>query len=283
MPVLLEQTIAVCEYVLILAGAGFIGWLFLHPAGRAARARPAMLPPWEISASDFLFLAWLFVALGFFAWLLLRLTLGPLLHRQPQADTLELVVLGSTFHVGAIATWFLARWYMRRRRAPENLAESVRGHFSLTQIGSGALLTFLASIPLLTLADLGWEPLLKLAGLPTEHQEIVDRFLQTKSPPLLALMIVFALVVAPVAEELVLRAGLFRFLRTRTPRWVAFVSSASLFALLHANWASSLPLFLLGLVFAIAYERTGSLAVPILAHALFNLNSLLLVLGGTAQ
>ena len=61
---------------------------------------------------------------------------------------------------------------------------------------------------------------------------------------------------------------------------MAFVVSAGLFALLHGNWVSSLPLFILGLVFAAGYERTGRMAVPMLAHALFNLNTLLLVLGG---
>jgi hypothetical protein len=96
-------------------------------------------------------------------------------------------------------------------------------------------------------------------------------------------MIALALVVAPVSEELVFRAGLFRFLRSRAPRWVAFAVSAGLFALLHGNWVSSLPLFVLGLLFAAAYERTGRVAVPMLAHAFFNLNTLLLVLSGVGR
>jgi membrane protease YdiL (CAAX protease family) len=283
MPVLLEPTITVFEYLLILAGLGFFAWLLFHPAGRAARVSPPVLPAWEVSVSDFLFLAWLVVALGFSALVLLRLTIGATLSRLPEADTLQLVLYGSTFHISAIFTWIFARWYLRRRRALEGLAESPRARAAWIQTRRGALLTFLASISLVTLTALGWEPLLKAVGLPTAHQELVDLFAQVRSPVLLALMIIFALVVAPVSEELIFRAGLFRFLRTRTPRWVAFVASASLFALLHANWVSFLPLCVLGVVFAVAYERTGSLTVPILAHALFNLNSLLLVLAGATQ
>ena len=283
MPVLLEQIIAALEYLLLLAGAGFIAWLWLRPAGRAARARPPVLPPWEVSVSDFLFLAWLVVALGFAAQVLLRLSLGATLRRQPEAETLQLVLYGSMFHLGAMLTWIFARWYARRRRALEGLPAVAPSRGPAGRIHRDALLTFAASIPLLTLADLGWEPLLKAAGLPTEHQEIVDLFVRVQSPVLLALMITFALVIAPVGEELIFRAGLFRFLRTRAPRWIAFGASAGLFALLHANWVSFLPLCVLGVVFAVAYERTGSLAVPILAHAFFNLNSLLLVLGGGAQ
>ncbi len=280
MSILLEPIVTVFEYVLILAGAGFIAWLFLHPAGRAARARPAGLPVWEVSISDFLLLAWLVVALGFSAQLLLRLIVGASLRRLPEAETAQLIVYGSMFHIGAIFTWIFARWYLPRRRTLEGLPAAVPSRRSPGRIRRDALLTFLASIPLLTLADLGWEPLLKAVGLPTDHQELVDLFVQVQSPVLLAVMIIFALTVAPISEELIFRAGLFRFLRTRAPRWVAFAASAGLFALLHGNWASFLPLCVLGVVFAVAYERTGSLAVPILAHALFNLNSLVLVLGG---
>jgi membrane protease YdiL (CAAX protease family) len=42
-------------------------------------------------------------------------------------------------------------------------------------------------------------------------------------------------------------------------------------------------LFVLGLLFAAAYERTGRVAVPMLAHAFFNLNTLLLVLSGVGR
>jgi membrane protease YdiL (CAAX protease family) len=138
-------------------------------------------------------------------------------------------------------------------------------------------------MPLAGGAAIVWERLLQTMGLPTERQELVDMFLQSRSPALLGFLIALALVVAPIAEELVFRVGIFRFLRTRTPRWVALGVSAGLFALLHGNWMGALPLFLLGLVFAISYERTGRMAVPMLAHALFNLNSLLLVLSGAGN
>jgi uncharacterized protein len=36
----------------------------------------------------------------------------------------------------------------------------------------------------------------------------------------------------------------------------------------------------LGVAFALAYERTGRILVPIIGHALFNLNTILLLLAG---
>jgi CAAX protease family protein len=272
-----ETIVAIFEYALILGGLGFLGWLAFRPGGRAVLARGVVLPRWDVSVIDFLVLVWLVAALGLATQFLLRLAIGRILARQPDADTLELVVYGTMFHVGAILTWFLGRAYVRRRNAGSGPPAASPAPASRGRDGA---LTFLAAMPLVTAASLAWEPLLKLAGLPVVRQELVDRFLDVRSPVALGAMMLVALVVAPVGEEIAFRAGLFRFLRARTPRWVALAASAGLFALIHANWVSFLPLFVLGLMFALAYEMTGMIAVPIVAHALFNLNSLLMVLGG---
>ena len=278
----LEQTIIVLESTLLLGGLGFLGWLFLSSAGRTVRTRPAALPVWEVSLTDFLFLIWLVLVLGLLGQGILRLLAGQTLRHQPDGTTLELVLYGSMFHVGAILAWFCAHLLERRR---QNGVKPVPllGYASLWESVRGAALTFLAVVPLVSAAGFLGECLLKVAHLPTERQELVDLFTQTKSPALLGFMVVLALVVAPVSEELVFRAGFFRFLRTRIPRWAAYGASAGLFALLHANWVSFLPLFVLGILFAAAYERTGNIRVPMLAHALFNLNTLLLVLSGVGR
>lgn len=276
---LFEQSVIIFESLLLLAGCGFLIWFFWVPSGRAVRARRPALAVWEVSVSDFLFLAWLILVAGFLGQVLLRATVGHAVRALPEGATIEQILYGSTFHVGAIIAWFCAHVLLRRRQAA---APSPAPTAPMPAI-RGAVLTFLAVMPLAGGTAAAWERFLEIVGLPTERQELVDLFAQTKSPVLLALMIALALVVAPVAEELVFRAGLFRFLRSRAPRWVAFTVSAGLFALLHGNWVSALPLFVLGLVFAAAYERTGRVAVPMLAHAFFNLNTLLLVLGGVGR
>jgi membrane protease YdiL (CAAX protease family) len=87
-------------------------------------------------------------------------------------------------------------------------------------------------------------------------------------------------VVAPLGEELLFRAGLFRISRRYLPRWAALLLSALAFASLHLSTVHFVPLTVLGVVFGIAYERSGSLLVPVIAHGLFNLNSILLILAG---
>jgi len=79
---------------------------------------------------------------------------------------------------------------------------------------------------------------------------------------------------------MVFRAGVFRYARTRLPRRAALLLPAILFAAVHADLPSFAPLLVLGLVFSLAYERTGNIKTTMVAHALFNLNTTLLVLAG---
>jgi membrane protease YdiL (CAAX protease family) len=96
-----------------------------------------------------------------------------------------------------------------------------------------------------------------------------------------------ATVIVPFSEEILFRAGLFRYFRTRAPRWLSIVLTSALFGALHVSWGdhmaglpSLLPLFVLAIVFCLAYERTGRIGTTIVAHALFNLNTFVLVLAG---
>jgi membrane protease YdiL (CAAX protease family) len=273
-----EQTSTILEFVLVFVGLGFLVWLFLSSAGRALRASPAVLPAWEVSPTEILSLAWIVLASGFVGQVLLSLVIGHSIRDRPEGEILERIIYGSTFQLGALLAWLYAHLRERHRRRDRVKTTSPWPRAALGPSLRGAALTFLAVIPLVSGASVLWEIVLRAVHLSTERQELVDYFTQARSPLLLGLMIALALLVAPVSEELVFRAGIFRYLRTRVPRWIAFTASAGLFALLHANWSSFLPLFVLGLVFAFAYERTGRMAVPMLAHALFNLNTLLLVL-----
>jgi membrane protease YdiL (CAAX protease family) len=81
------------------------------------------------------------------------------------------------------------------------------------------------------------------------------------------------LVGAPVGEEIFFRGFLYGGLRSRFGFWASGAISAVLFAVFHAQFNSLLvPLmFFVGLAFAFLYERRGSLAATISAHAAFNL------------
>jgi membrane protease YdiL (CAAX protease family) len=79
-----------------------------------------------------------------------------------------------------------------------------------------------------------------------------------------------AVVGAPLFEELIFRVFLYSNLRKAMGISLAMFFSAFLFALMHANLFAFFPIFLLGLFFAILYEKTQSLLIPALAHATHN-------------
>jgi hypothetical protein len=80
----------------------------------------------------------------------------------------------------------------------------------------------------------------------------------------------FTVLLAPVAEEFAFRGMLYPFFKQLGWPRLAWLGVNLLFALVHANVAAFLPLFVLGLVLTWLYEKTDNLLAPIAVHALFN-------------
>ena len=111
-----------------------------------------------------------------------------------------------------------------------------------------------------------------------QPQDAVKAFNTAGGLPLKAMMTVAAVVVAPLVEETVFRGFIYGVLKRYTDGWFAAVCSASLFAAVHVHVGSFVPLFILALGLCAAYERTGSLLVPMWMHAFFNGVSTTLIL-----
>lgn len=85
-------------------------------------------------------------------------------------------------------------------------------------------------------------------------------------------------VIAPLTEELFMRGMLFGWLRGRYGVRVGLLVSAVIFGAAHFNLLLLPGLICSGLIFGILYERTGSLAPSMVAHATHNLISIGLAL-----
>lgn len=86
-----------------------------------------------------------------------------------------------------------------------------------------------------------------------------------------------AAVVAPVAEELFFR-GLVQTLLANlmAGRWVPLLITSLIFGLVHFSQPQAVPaLIVLAVLLGYAYERTGSVLVPVMIHALFNAKTLI--------
>ena len=111
---------------------------------------------------------------------------------------------------------------------------------------------------------------LEKLGLPPENQAAVKLLTDAKSTWTIVYLGVFAVVIAPVAEEFIFRGMLFPFLKQLGFPKLAWFGVSALFALIHLNLPTFVPLFALALALTWLYERTDNLLAPITAHALFN-------------
>ncbi len=109
-------------------------------------------------------------------------------------------------------------------------------------------------------------------------QETVEAFRSSKDPVAKTLLVIAAVVVAPIVEETVFRGFIYGVIKRFTDSFFAALCSALLFAVVHFHMGSLLPLAVLALFFCAAYERTGSLAVPMLMHGIFNGSSIALMI-----
>jgi len=79
-----------------------------------------------------------------------------------------------------------------------------------------------------------------------------------------------AILLAPVAEEMLFRGILYPAVKQAGFPRLALWGTTLLFAAVHMNMVTFLPLTVLALVLTALYERTNNLLAPITAHALFN-------------
>jgi membrane protease YdiL (CAAX protease family) len=96
--------------------------------------------------------------------------------------------------------------------------------------------------------------------------------------------VVYAIVIAPLHEELFFRGALFRAVRDRHGLVSGLLASGVGFGLIHfldAEWQDALLLigvmFFNGIALAWWYERRGTIVAPLLAHMTFNVIGLSLI------
>ena len=109
-----------------------------------------------------------------------------------------------------------------------------------------------------------------VSGGELNPQEVVQFLQNTESPRDRWAVMVMAIVVAPVAEEVIFRGYLYPIGKRYAGPFFAMVLTSLLFAALHGHAASLPALFTLAMCLGLAYEKTGTLLVPMIMHAVFN-------------
>ena len=183
----------------------------------------------------------------------------------------SLVVVGIAFHgFGLVAVAFLLR--QERRTWTEAFGFDRQWRRSVT-FGVGCLLVVAPGIYLL---HAGVVEILPRLGIQPDVQAPVRMLMESDWKDRIVIGF-FAVVLAPVVEELLFRGIFFPMLRDLGFQRLAWWGTSLVFGFIHGNVAAFLPLCVLGAFFAWLYQRTGNLASSIAAHALFNVIPFVLV------
>jgi len=278
-----QIAIGTTQVLLLLIGTWLVARSFAVPELRMALFTQNRLPGWHLTPFEGALLA-----LGIFVCG----TIGQgaavqIYHRYfaeaPDRAGIQVVLFGLGFHGVALLGWPL--FQAGRRYAYSDYGVQTATPPKPRRLGWRALIwtsvtTLVVALPLITVVSLAWTALLKFLKLPAAPQDLIGILGAVQSPAVLLAMLFIACVLAPLNEELLFRGVVFRSLRQRFGRGIALGVSGALFGAMHFNLAGFLPLAVLGVALAIAYEHSGDIRVPVIAHALFNINTTLVVLSG---
>jgi ABC-2 type transport system permease protein len=219
---------------------------------------PTEAPPPVISVAD--------GAMATLAFFVLQSLFSQVFNRGEQAPALTLLIAfvgaGSTvalvalwiFHKNRVPSLMLALGLRRRPGPPAALASLGLG------VGFGALAAAVALVYL-------W--LARHVPLLDESFDEAQRSLDRMNHDARLWMLAVAVLAAPLFEEFIFRGILYRGFRHSVGAGTAALSSALVFALVHPA-PTAVPVFIMALLAALAYERTGWLATPIAAHMTYN-------------
>lgn len=153
-----------------------------------------------------------------------------------------------------------ARWLLLRKK-------TLLQPFSV-EAGTSSFLLGLSLMPSL---------LVSLVLLPVPEPWLIsyeESFSQLMNEPAVQLF-VLSVLVAPVAEELLVRGLVYPTLRQALPKGWAMVLSAAIFGAFHGDRLWFLYATLFGLLLAWVLEESGSLGPCMLMHMAFNLGNFL--------
>ncbi len=120
-----------------------------------------------------------------------------------------------------------------------------------------------------------------LLGPDAKPQELVKYFMdasQQMNYRTLLFTFFTGVVIAPIVEEFVFRGYIYGVLKRYFGITAGIVLNAALFAVVHVNAASLLPLFILAVCLTLAYEYKGSILVNMGMHSLFNFSQFSLMI-----
>jgi uncharacterized protein len=161
---------------------------------------------------------------------------------------------------------FVIAGFLKLRRIDIDLLAGFSKTTLKRALSTGVVL-LLAATPLILVTEMITQ---NAFGSGSSKQEIVDLFNTSRTIGQRVMIIVLAVVVAPISEEFIFRFFVYGVVRRYFGIAVGLIFNALLFAVAHNHLPSAAPLFVLGSCFTLAYEWSGSILVSMAMHSLFN-------------
>jgi len=280
MPPELDAAAGVATFIIlgILGGSAFL-WICFIQRPRLEIAPDAEVIPWRISWVDFL----LFITAQIIIVTSVQLIGASVLRDSFEAADRQLTPPLAIAAVLMLQIPLLAVYYAARRFFPVEFASRLNTQsYSFGAAFREAAPQFIMFLPIIWIVTFVWTQALSIlqsVGLIEEFppQELIQLFQEGGNPIAISILVLFAVVLAPLVEEIIFRGCIYRFLKNQTKPITAQLLSGAIFALMHGNLMSFVPLVLVGILLARVYEKSGNLLVPICFHAFFNGFSLLML------
>ena len=260
-------------YAVALFCVGTFLWVRYFTSGQ----RPVNhINTWAISSLDFGILTWALLGV-----ILVSQTAAEPILRATKLDTpaWRAFVASACMHGGILLLLLVA--YLKKKELIYRGMSAYR--LSVIQAFFHGVFGFIMAMPVLWITSKAWQLFLKTfyslgVDFTANPQTLVEIIVETSDRWPVLFMGILAIGIAPITEEIVFRGLLYRYFKSRIKPGPALLLSSLLFACMHFNLLSFLPLFIFGLLLGRNYERTGSIKTPIFVHALFNANTYLILL-----
>ena len=192
-----------------------------------------------------------------------------------QYNDFYLMLTNAAGFVGAI---FAFDYFIARPQTGRNL----NFNFSPTNVGT-YLLIFPMMLGMMFIAEFITAQIPITGPFFGEYYEFFSRLMEQMTKDK-ATMIVLAVIMAPIFEEIVFRGIIQKGLINKgmNPATAIIISSV-VFGLVHGNPWQFVGAVLLGCVLGFVYHKTKSLLLPILLHAFNNLCSSILIFYGDSE
>jgi ABC-2 type transport system permease protein len=208
---------------------------------------PAASPPARVSTSDGVIAAMMFFVLQ---GITLAIFMAATHHISGGAVVAAYSIAGAT----TFALFRLVYWRAKTTGIPAVFSSSLSRSLSWG-VGAG-----------LVAAIGGLSYLYALQWLGFAQDSMRESAQGLSSSAWIPLLVVIA---APIFEEFIFRGLIFGGLRRSLGALPAIAASAAVFAIVHPP-LSMIPVFVLGVCAAVAYDRTKFLLAPMIAHGLYN-------------